>query len=384
MKKWMKVMICTALSFMICFLGVGYAEISNSIYITGTANYEYIYPVYITDVAYRSGSSTNNKLTASTFDGPFLNSTITLTRYRSYGQTSGSGSYIILAVTVKNATERDYAYQSTTGADDTRNLTIGVYKDSSCSTLLTSSNGIVSGKNSMGEEQSLTFFVKLSHTQTRDVSYNPLLTFNFTTEITKEETEEVGKTVSAKFFEILNNPEDYEQLNDEIDANYDGSQYWTGTFIGNVQGSQSEDTALLNELFDGNLKISINGTTVDVTCIIKRENIDENEQTGSSCRIGNTTYNGCEMTLYMTTADLSALSFDDYPTVYAMVFTKVSEDSEWVQIGEEMYEGTARVVGYMGEYTSGSFDTGTWKSSNVYHGIARGAMINTLIQKAVM
>lgn len=240
----------------------------------------------------------------------------------------------------------------------------------------------VSGKNSAGEEQSLTFFVKIAHTQRSNTTYNPLLTFNFSTEITKKE-EESAKTVASKFLEILNTESSYNQLNTAIDTNYDGSRDWTASYIGNVTGSSDDDTTLLEELFEGTLSLDLNGATVDVTCIIKRENIDNNATTGNSYTVGGTAYNGCEMTLYLTTANFNNLSYNDYPNVYAMVFTRVSEDSLWEQIGEKMYEGTAQVVGYVGGTTTGSFDTGTWTSSKEYHGISSGAKISELIQEAV-
>ena len=199
-------------------------------------------------------------------------------------------------------------------------------------------------------------------------------------DITDEETEEVTKSLAQKFLEILNSSTDYATLTGAMDDNYDGSRAWTASYIGNVAGSSSDDTTLLLDLFDGELSLEVNGTHVDVTCIIKRENIDGSTSTGDSYRVGRTTYSGCEMTLYLTTANFDRVSYNDYPPVYAMVFTKPSTNSEWVQIGEEMYVGTAQVVGYVGGTTTGSFDTGTWRSSQEYHGVSSGATISTLIQ----
>lgn len=377
----LKTVICIVLSFMMCFLGIGYASVVDTLHITGSAKYTSQYPVYITNVEYYYGNYTANALNSKVYEETFLNSSISLAAYRSYGQTSSAGSYLTVAVTVKNSTRRDYAYQSVTGATDISELTVGVYKDANCTVALNNANGIVAGRNAADEEQTLTFYVRFSHTYRWSArTYNPLLTFVFGTEITEEEEESVGKTVSHKFLEILNTESKYNQLNTAIDGNYDGSQYWTGTFIGNVAGSQNEDSLLLRELFGGTLTLTINDAVVDVTCIIKREDIDSNTSTGMTATIGGTQYRGCEMTLYMTTAKLNDMNYDDYPTVYCMVFTRVSADAEWEQIGEEMYEGTARVVGYMGEATGGSFDTGTWKSSKRYHNKATGTSINDLMK----
>ena len=206
--------------------------------------------------------------------------------------------------------------------------------------------------------------------------------FDFS-DISQEETEEVNKSLAQKFLEILNTPADYATLTDAMSDNYNPSKgAWTVTYIGNVAGSSNDDTTILLDLFDGELALEVNGTHVDVTCIVKRENIDGSTQTGGSYKLGGTTYRGCEMTLYLTTANFDRLAFNDYPPVYAMVFTKPSQNAPWEQIGEDMYEGTAQVVGYVGGTTTGSFDTGTWRSSLPYHGVASGASISTLIQAA--
>ena len=205
--------------------------------------------------------------------------------------------------------------------------------------------------------------------------------FDFS-DITQEETEEVNKSLTQKFLEILNSSTDYAALTGAMDDNYDGSRAWTASYIGNVAGSSNEDSTILLDLFDGELILDVNGTTVGVTCIVKRENIDGSSSTGVSYNVGRTTYRGCEMTLYLTTANFDRLSYNDYPPVYAMVFSKPSQNAEWIQIGETMYEGTAQVVGYVGGTTTGSFDTGTWRSSMTYHDVAPGATISTLIQTA--
>ncbi len=208
--------------------------------------------------------------------------------------------------------------------------------------------------------------------------------FDFS-DISKEETEDITLTLAQKFLAILNNvyrDDAYATLTGAMDDNYDGSRAWTASYIGNVAGSSNEDSTILLDLFDGELILDINGIKVEVTCIVKRENVDGNNSTGASYKVGRTTYRGCDMTLYITTANFDRVSFNDYPPVYAMVFTKPSQNAKWVQIGEPLYEGTAQVVGYVGGETTGSFDTGTWRSSNAYNGVAAGATIATLIQNA--
>lgn len=384
MAKWLRVTLCMLLSFMVLFLGVGYAAVTGTLSVSGEVTYDFQYPVYITDVRLYYENNTSNALNSATYDQLFLNSSVTLAAYRSWGQTSATGTYVILAVTVQNSTERDYAYQNVIGADDVAYLTVGVFKDAACTVALTSSNGIVEGKNAQGEEQSLTFYVRMSHTRNSQRTYNPLLTFNFTTEISEKEEETVRDTVSHKFLEILNNDTKYAQLLDEMNENYNSSKGdWTVSYIGNVAGSHDDDSEYLMEAFDGALTLNLGGAEVNVTCIIKRENIDGDYTTGDSYKINSTTYRGCEMTLYMTTADFANYSYNDRVPVYAMVFTKTSANMDWEQIGETMYRGDAQVVGYVGGDSTGSFDTGQWRSTEVYHGVPSRSTIAAILNAAL-
>ncbi|MBR2459692.1 MAG: hypothetical protein IKB34_00465 [Clostridia bacterium] len=369
---------CVLLSFMTCFLGVGFAQVSDTLTVNGAVEYEHRYPVYIMAVARAGGNSNSNVLTEDPiYVGPYMDASISLAAYQSYGQTSSVGSYIVLSVTVYNSTAKDYAYQNTIGANDIDNLTVGVYTNSSCTTALSSSNGIVKGN------QALTFYVRLSHKLRSTVTYTPKMTFNFTMDITEEDVENITKTASDNFAEVLNVESSYNALTQSMDNNYDGERDWTASFIGNAAGATDEDKETLDELFDEVLSINLDGVPVNVTCIIKRENLDGDTTTGDSYTVGGTTYAGCEMTLYMTTAALGELSYDDYPTVYAIVFTKFANSDDWEQIGEDMYEGTAQVVGYSGGTTSGSFDTGSWTSSQRYHGVWAGNKLSTIIKRAL-
>lgn len=209
--------------------------------------------------------------------------------------------------------------------------------------------------------------------------------FNFTN------VENANKSLASIFLDILNDDGDYESLTTAISKNYDGSRDWTASYIGNVSGASNDDIAILSQMFGGDISLIIDSTKYDVTCIVKLENIDGNNGTGMSYSItkesatggsSTTTYPGCEITLYLTTEDLTKTT-TGYATVYAMVFTKYSADSEWIQIGESMYEGTAEIVGYVGGYSGGSFDTGKWKSSKEYHNLKSGSKISDLIQQYI-
>jgi hypothetical protein len=233
----------------------------------------------------------------------------------------------------------------------------------------------------------------------------------------EESIEEAIKDAIDKFRVILNDDVDFGFLQTHIDDKYDGTD-WKANFIGNVAGSSLEDTTNLVYLFDGYLNLIIDGVETPVTLIIKMEDLDGNENTGcmySSSYVnayGNTVTTsgkGCEMSLYITTADITNNSKRADP-VYAVVFTcdtTYTRDSsgnilsaqygEWIQLGDRnnnngMYVGTAEVVGYEGNETidgvtinSGSFNTGDWRLSRTHQisdnvAVGSGANIQRIIQ----
>ena len=68
------------------------------------------------------------------------------------------------------------------------------------------------------------------------------------------------------------------------------------------------------------------------------------------------------MILFMTPDNLNSVSGGSYVDVYAVVYTRADQNSEWQQIGE-MYKGSARVVGYVlgTTLTHDSFNPNTWR-----------------------
>ncbi len=211
-----------------------------------------------------------------------------------------------------------------------------------------------------------------------NTTLNTLVNFQFGVNVDSVSRVVIDKTF-VKFGEILNDTTaggGYETLVEKIDDKYNGAD-WSANFIGNVAGAEGigeagkADTATVNNLFGGSLKITIDGEETNVTVLIKREDVDGNTQTGDDYTVTDGTNTasgtGCEMTLYLTTDELDRSGAN--ATVYAVVFTcDKNEDGtlgNWYQIGER-YEGTATVVGYVGNtatQNTGSFDTGTWRST---------------------
>ena len=355
MKIWMKIALCITLSVMCIFVGIGYAEVTSDITIQGTVDVTPPEAVFITNV---TQSGTNGST------GTVNGYTMTVLNSKTVLGNSGN-STVTYTITVFNNTDEDYGYNAmiyTVGENTYDNESIVVTPQIERRTVVES-------------QGYLTFDVVVSYKdgeQASDKELNSIITYEFLPldDIPEDEDEVAVYNVMDKFKQILNTPTDYKTLSDEIAANYDGSRAWTATYIGNVVGTadyeNNNDTAIVNDLFDGILTLNINGVDTNVTVIIKRESVDADSTTGDTYYYGDPAVgvSDTEMTLYVTAEDLNAASSGDYVTVYAVVFTIDQDENgdpigEWYQIGD-MYQGKASVVGYIGGYSNGSFDTGTW------------------------
>ena len=369
MKACVKSLICIALSFMCLFTCVGYAAVSDNLIISGRAEAKPPKAVYITSVT--TDGLGGAQATVNNFSLTVINSTVTLTDVFATCAT--------FTVTVYNNSDVVQGYNAMI-------YTVGESTYDNDNITLTPS--ILRGETvKPGEYLEFTVTATLVNWWGRDnLVLNSIVNYEFLPieEIPEDEEDIAVTNVLEKFKRILNDPEDYKHLSDEIAANYDGSRDWTATYIGNVVGTEdyenNNDTAVVNDLFDGILTLNINGVETNVTVIIKRESVDGKSSTGDTYYYGTPPVGvaDTEITLYITAADLNSVDSGAKVTVYASVFT-IDQDANgntvggWYQLGE-MYTGSADVVGYIGGYNNGSFDTGTWRES----GTARS--IHTIIQ----
>lgn len=174
----------------------------------------------------------------------------------------------------------------------------------------------------------------------------------------------VADTLGAKFSEILNDPENYEKMINRMNEGANRGSWQPETYMGNVTGSNNDDTQIIEELFGlepGGRLEDANGTPV--TIMIKRENLDNNTSTGETAGVDEN-IGGAEITLYTTAVNLPETSNGQKIEVFAMIFSKVdttnSGDGEWHMIAQ--YQGTATTNAYVAGDGHDSFDTGTWRA----------------------
>ena len=182
--------------------------------------------------------------------------------------------------------------------------------------------------------------------------------------------EVVASTAVDRFREILNTDADYTFLTNAMDEDDDDKS--KVTYIGNVAGADSGDSATINTLFGDefmSMDLDGDGDTEPITMMIKREDLDGNGNTGASYSYTSgwfnpttTTVTGAEMTLYITAQDLSNVRSGAEISVYAAVFTKYPGETEWVEL-VPLTKGVADANNYNGWGSSAnSFNTDTWVS----------------------
>ena len=209
-------------------------------------------------------------------------------------------------------------------------------------------------KTEIAPDGELTFDVTFSYadynaaTSSSNFSLNSVLNYEFRLpdEIIDDAGESIANDAMSRFAEILNTPAEYNAL---IEAMNDSSGR-NNTYIANFVGAKPEDRDFIDDLFAGNLTITIDGVPQEEKLIIKKENVY-----GSSAP---------EMTIYLTNDALS--KSNSKAVVYVAVFTQQTNSdgtTEWVQLGK-LFAGEAPVVDYQtGFWGTGSINTDRWASS---------------------
>lgn len=394
MTKGTKVVLCITLSLMCCFLTFGYATLTDTLNLTGSAEVEIPLGLYIIKVETYSESNVDvnnvsNVKFATTVDS-------VLSKVYSYSNQSGSVTY---EITVLNNTSREYAYRGLYYQKNASGYQNDLIQDS---TKNADSKIAVVTEFPEGRvvQPGKTMKFRVTYTLGKSLyvwnNYQTLINYQFGINVDSE-AEAVDAT-HDKFLDVLNTSATYNTLVDVLDNKYDGSQEWTSNYIGNVGDATSDDSMAVNTLFAGHLQLVINGQTKPATVIIKHENLDWNRMTGDDYvaynqdGIGSPFYGyGCEMTMYLTTDELNKKN--GQAPVYVTVFTCDRDEngniiSDWYKIGET-YKGTAPIVSYNGTSGgTGSFVTDRWvadyatyKVTDHYsYTVEQGTNIQTLVQ----
>lgn len=390
MARWVKILSAAVASFAFLFISIGYAAVAGTLGITGTVTYNPDIP--LAEGVHISDASVNDSMTEG--EGSvitFGNTTLTTTVDTSNGN-------VTFNVTIVNNTLYSQYFHGVV-YDET------LYPSSSIEYTM---DGLAVGDSLDARNDDVLDSVDFTITFT-NVSEMPAIKFEFLPtppstgggnegggEISGVPDEPVVTGALGKFKEILNNDSDHGALLDQMN-DYGSNGRANSTYVGNVVGSSNGDTTLLNNLFtEGKinyLTLDLDGDgpnpPVNVTAMVKRENIDGNSATGDS--------SGREMVLYLTAEDPSQAEGGGWfgwqvVNVYAAVFT-TNRSSNWVQIGD-MYTGIADANAYSGGGGQNSFNTDTWLLNESVYGFSpaeegrwgsyTGTGLSTVIQSGFM
>jgi len=381
MKTWKISAACILLAFLCFFSGIGYAEISSSIRANGTVKTDIPSGLFITNIVPIGESNLEHK----TADFLPYSTTIDSTVNK---KTNNKETTVTYRVTVLNNTKLAYSYRKIyfqsplDGYNGNRYVSttnnkygIGVV----CSLANASAE---EKKVDPGQTKVFTVTYTIGSGRTENSDWKTLINFQFGINVDGER--EALEVVEDKFLNILNTTSTYEQLIDALDNKFDGRQEWTSNYIGNVNGSSSEDSVAVNTLFAGQLQITVGKENMDATVLIKHENLDWNNYTGDDYVAVNPNNGGefrgygCEMTLYLTIDPLNKAGA--YVPVYVVVFTCDRDEngnkiSDWYRIGST-YAGTANVVTYDGGNGTGSFVTDNWIADAATYRLIDGYSFN--------
>ena len=185
----------------------------------------------------------------------------------------------------------------------------------------------------------------------------------------------VAQTAVDRFRDILNNvvfDGSYQTLEDAMNNRSGFNKASAVTYIGNVYGSSSTDSRVMESLFGQEfltMDLDGDGKAERITMMIKRENLDGRTDTGDAYTYSYSswtgtrqeTVEGAEMTLYITSKDLSSVSSGQAVVVYAVAFTKLPGADVWTEL-VPLTKGTADANNYGGYGAANSFNTDTWMS----------------------
>lgn len=330
---------------------------------SGLGNFRYG-TLYITDIKVSGGqySAAQAQKTGDTK----MSTDLTLT--------NAAASSVVVDITFYNSTEVSYYYKQT---DE-----------------LTFSNSnmtyTISGIEQKDEIKSKTYktitvtFSRKTGAATSVVNLNSELEFIFVVDKSSI-GEVVAQTALDRFRDILNNvvsPNSYQTLENAMNNRSGWNKASAVTYIGNVEGSNSSDSTTIANLFGSefmSMDLDGDGKKEPITMMIKRLDLDNNSATGDDYsyveRNTERTVYGAEMTLYITSQNLSNVNNGADVVVYAATFTKLPGNTQWTQL-TPLTKGKADANNYNGYGSANSFNTDTWVADS-------GKTLEKLVQEAL-
>ncbi len=366
MTKPINIFIAAILLFSFSFMCIGYAELTDNIAFEGSATvegrivYDYLYvseaSILNSTTADGVGTTDGSKDPANPMGWAMLNLDFTTSLTKTVRLTVQNNNPTIKYMFHEPRVVSTYA---TTDAEFTVEIKSGITPGQ------LNQAGLVYGGSTVDSGAAISNIeVTITSSAAVSAAVTLQMIFGFEGEEDKQEAESQAtiKNALIKFQEALNNPTMYKRIVDQM-----GVVSWQNNYVGNVVGSNADDSALIKEIFEDTLnKVSFTEGEEGQECtvMIKKKNV-----TGSY-RNPNDTH---EMVLYLTTHDPSDYSSGTEIAVFAVCFAYNSTTAQWFQHGD-IYLGIASTNNYAGTSGSTSFNTESWviNKEQTFTGVVNG------------
>ena len=334
------------LSFLFVFSAFGYAALSDTMYLSGSAHVEPppVFDLYISDIQLVGSASVDYaKIHPTT-----VSTSLSVTSNRS----------VTYRVTVCNNTDITYWYKGQKYlADIGSNGLIGKTNGITITTK-DSQNDTYNSFNTddwVPPHTERVFYVTYTYGSNARGQVENLVNFAFGLHM---------DAIHDQFLVVLNDKVSnygYDFLAEAFDKKYKE----TGL---QVLGNVGEEEEIFDALFGSDQTIDINGEEVPVKFIVCRENVDNKGATGDAYKPSGPS--GCEYTVYITVDPLNSPS--GKAEVFAVSYT-CDKNGVWRQVGQ-LYQGEANRCDYDGAGGDfvGGFDVESWRATPANYEIADG------------
>ena len=351
-----KIFLCVGFSFMFLFVGVGYAQLTDSLTIHGQAEVQEIKAVYITEVKIVDYTGIKNA-------PPVVTQTGLLTFSHSNYSMNKQGS-ITIEVTVKNNSGVDqyFAYHTAvteSNVEKLKNNAVTTYSQASIDRLVV-----------QGTKQTFRFTIQNTKSQSLSMKdFDSLLVFS--PDFDPGTTEDATYSLARIFANVLagKGPAgDYTGIwydGKEVPASQIMSKITekmtsvdTGGYTGNVGNATQDEKDLMEAIFGDNITVQLGNNYYSVYILIKNQQIDNKGDK--------------DMVIYITADQLNIGAGQwrnnkwqdlNIVPVYGLVFIK---DGNTYKYCDHLFAGEAPVCdfgGALGEGKVGNFHTNLWCST---------------------
>lgn len=379
MTKLTKILCLIVAPLGILFCLVGYAALSTTLTIDGTAEAKPPNAVFIAEITNITYSRNTSAVPKDGFSGDPTAIDFPSTKFISNIKFGSQGT-ATFRVKIVNGTSKPQIYNKMKRYESIEGMGTFTYtginpisyggKETEPNPLVDPGQGTV-----IEPGESCIFTVTITNRTYSERTNRMLFEFDFVTS-TSELTQMASLAVLAKYDALINNSTAYEKLQDKMESGngQNGRDNKEG-YISNSPDYTAEQKKLINDAFGDTMVLEYQDQKYPITVLLKQQNV---------CTWNSTNE---ERMIYFTADPLSAPG--TRVAVFVCVFYK-ENGGGWEPVGQKfmvegqeywILEGTATVIDRSGNDGTGNFQTGEWISTKEYFGVGAGATLQQLMNQ---